>query len=106
MGQTPRRDALKNHRPRYRVGALFGSRWARISASRTEVYAPRYGGYDPSGVARGVARPGNPLLWKVAGERLYLFYDAQAQAEFAADQDAIIAGADEHWPEVERTLAR
>lgn len=74
-------------------------------SANPEVYAPRYGGYDPPGVARGVARPGNPLLWKVTGERLYLFFDAQSQAEFAADEDAIIAGADGRWPEVERALA-
>ena len=31
-----------------------------------QVYMPRYGGYDPVGVARGVAVPGDPRLWLVA----------------------------------------
>jgi hypothetical protein len=70
------------------------------------IYQPRYGGYDPVGVARGVAAPGNPLLWTVSGERLYLFHSPEAQAEFAADAQAIIAGADDHWPEVRHSLAQ
>jgi hypothetical protein len=42
-----------------------------------EVYMPRYGGYDPLGIARGVAVPGDPRVWLLAGERLYLFYTAE-----------------------------
>lgn len=73
-------------------------------AAHPDIYAPRYGGYDPIGVVRGVVRPGNPLLWKIIGDRLYLFYDADAQAEFAAETDAVIEGADARWPELLRAL--
>src|SRR5689334_20406927 len=41
-------------------------------AAHPEVYRPRYGGYDPIALARGVAVAGNPLLWLVVGERLFL----------------------------------
>ena len=51
-------------------------------ADHPEVYMPRFGGYDPVAVARGVAVPGHPLFWAVAGERLYLFYSAEARAAF------------------------
>ena len=44
-----------------------------------EVYMPRFGGYDPVAVARGVAVAGNPRLWLIAGERLYLFHTAATQ---------------------------
>src|ERR1700738_4244256 len=47
-----------------------------------EVYMPRYGGYDPIAVGRAVAVPGNPLVWTVVGERLYLFYSEEARARF------------------------
>ena len=30
-----------------------------------DIYLPRFGGYDPTGVARGVAVPGDPRLWVV-----------------------------------------
>jgi hypothetical protein len=38
-----------------------------------EVYRPRFGGYGPVGLARGVAVAGNPRLWHISERRLYLF---------------------------------
>jgi YHS domain-containing protein len=64
------------------------------------VYMPRYGGYDPIAVGRAVAVPGNPLLWTVFGERLYLFYSEQARARFVANPDEAILHADNKWPKV------
>ena len=45
-----------------------------------EVYLPRFGGYDPVALARGVSVPGHPLFWTITGERLYLFYSPEARA--------------------------
>jgi hypothetical protein len=70
-----------------------------------EVYMPRFGGYDPTGVARGVAVPGDPQLWVLTGERLYFFYSPMARDAFIADADALIAIADSRWPEVQQSLA-
>jgi hypothetical protein len=61
---------------------------------------PRFGGYDPVGVARGVAVPGNPLLWLICDERLYLFYSDQTRTEFAEDNDRISTSADRVWPSI------
>jgi hypothetical protein len=69
-----------------------------------EVYAPRYGGYDPVDVARGVAVAGNPLLWIVNGERLYLFYRAESRDEFVRDRDRVISTADMQWKKILRSL--
>ena len=57
-------------------------------AARPDVYMPQFGGYDPVGVARGVAVAGNPNLWLIAGERLFLFYDRARLEKFAADPSA------------------
>ena len=73
-------------------------------AASPEIYQPRYGGYDPIAVARGVAVPGNPLLWMIVGERLYLFYNEAAQSEFAANPDAAVSAADGRWQEVLQEL--
>lgn len=70
-----------------------------------DVYQPRYGGYDPMSIARGVAVPGNPKVWLVVGDRLYLFYTPQAREAFAVSPETAIAAADEHWPAVEQSLA-
>jgi len=75
-------------------------------ADHPEVYTPRFGGYDPVAIARGNSVPGHPLFWAVTGERLYLFYSAEARAEFLADPGRIIARATRKWPEVARAIAR
>lgn len=71
-----------------------------------EVYGPRFGGYDPIEVARGVAYPGNPLFWVIVGERLYLFGREANRDAFAADSERLRRAADAHWGEVEQKLAQ
>jgi hypothetical protein len=69
-----------------------------------DVYMPRFGGYDPVAVARGVAVAGHPQLWLIAGDRLYLFHTAAAREEFAADPERISATADRRWASVQSQL--
>lgn len=68
--------------------------------SAPEVYAPRFGGYDPFAVARGRAAAGHPLVFAVRDDRLYLFRSPAARDAF---DDPTPAEAE--WPEVERDLA-
>jgi hypothetical protein len=69
-----------------------------------DVYAPRFGGYDPVGIARGIAVPGDPRLWVLAGERLYLFYTSEDRNAFLADVDTMVGLAASKWPQVQLTL--
>jgi hypothetical protein len=69
-----------------------------------EVYMPRFGGYDPIALARGVALPGHPLIWVISGNRLYLFNRPETRKRFSADVENAIAAAQHRWPEVEDTL--
>jgi len=71
-----------------------------------EVYMPRFGGYDPLGVARGVPVPGNPRFWLIVDDRLYLFRSPEAREEFAREGDRAITIADRTWPSIQRTLAQ
>ena len=71
-----------------------------------DVYMPRYGGYDPVGIARGVSTAGYPDLWVVHDERLYLFYTAEARQTFIADPATVIASASARWAEVRERAAR
>jgi hypothetical protein len=73
-------------------------------AEHPDIYMPRFGGYDPVALARGVATPGHPHLWLVADDRLYLFHSLRAQSDFAADPDRAIAAAQARWAEVMSTL--
>jgi len=73
-------------------------------ARRPDVYMPQYGGYDPTGVARGVAVPGSPDLWAIVGERLFLFYNGTEREQFLADSARFIAISQRRWPDVARAL--
>jgi hypothetical protein len=91
--------------------ALAGAVWRFHNAGNMaafaadpEVYAPRFGGYDPLDIARGVAVPGNPELWLIRGKRLYFFYTAAARDAFAADSGRTLATADRAWPPIARAL--
>jgi hypothetical protein len=80
-----------------------GNRAAFIA--NPEVFMPRFGGYDPTSVARGASAPGHPELWVIADDRLYLFYSASARDSFAVDPEPAIDAAERSWPAVLRTLS-
>ncbi len=75
-------------------------------ADHPEVYAPRFGGYDPVAIARGASVPGHPLFWAVSGERLYLFYSGEARSAFLANPARYVEAATRKWPAVARSIAR
>ena len=81
----------------------IGNREAFVA--RPDIYMPQFGGYDPTGVARGVAVPGNPNLWQISGQRLFLFYDLTRLQKFTADPDQALAEAERSWPAVMSTLS-
>ena len=74
-------------------------------AEHPEVYLPMFGGYDPVAVTRGVATPGHPQIWLIAGERLYLFYDSDARKAFSAAPETTAAEATKKWPQVLLTIS-
>jgi hypothetical protein len=73
-------------------------------AESAEQYVPRFGGYDPIAIARGVALAGNPAYWTIVGERLYLFYSPEARASFKADTASAVAAAEAKWPQIMERL--
>jgi hypothetical protein len=81
----------------------IGNREAFVA--RPDIYMPQFGGYDPTGVARGVAVPGNPNFWQISGQRLFLFYDQARLKKFTADPDQVVVEAERNWPAVMSTLS-
>ena len=73
-------------------------------AANPEIYGPQFGGYDPVDVARGVAYPGNPKLWLVSEQRLYLFGREESRNAFAAAPAAIVAEARKRWAALQSEL--
>ena len=74
-------------------------------AGKPEIYMPQFGGYDPIAVARGLATPGHPMLWVIAGKRLYLFHDTESRDRFIAEEQQAIEAASAKWPTVMHELA-
>ena len=68
-------------------------------------YIPGVGGYALAAVGRGVAQPGNPTLFAIHRNRLYLFASEDERRTFLADPEAMIAAAAAHWPDVLKVLA-
>ena len=75
-------------------------------AANPEIYGPQFGGYDPIGVARGIALAGNPRFFVVTGQRLYLFGREESRNDFAADPARFLKDAQARWPGLQNTLAQ
>jgi hypothetical protein len=71
-----------------------------------EIYGPQFGGYDPIDVARGVTVAGNPRLWFIAGQRLFLFSREASRDAFAAHPDRYLQRATARWQVLQRDLSR
>jgi hypothetical protein len=71
-----------------------------------DIYGPQFGGYDPVDVARGVVVAGNPRLWLISGQRLYLFGHEDKRAAFKAEPDQFIEQAARRWPILMQTLSQ
>lgn len=71
-----------------------------------EVYAPRFGGFSAPALLKGAAVPGNPLIWAVDNDRLYLFYSPAHKFLWQRDREEIGERALAEWPKVARTVAR
>jgi hypothetical protein len=71
-----------------------------------DIYGPRFGGYDPTDLARGVTFAGNPRLWLISGQRLYLFGREENRDAFAADPARFLREANQRWPALEQGLSQ
>lgn len=68
------------------------------------VYAPRFAGYDAAALADGRTTQGDPSIWAIYGNRLYLFHDSVNRRLWETDRDRVIAEAEMRWPALAATL--
>src|SRR5690606_24809806 len=76
-----------------------GNRAAFVAAP--EVYAPRFGGCAPYSLAEGYATTGNPLVFALYGERLYLFHSEVDRFLFLANPEHLRAEAEKNADRLE-----
>jgi YHS domain-containing protein len=70
-----------------------------------EVYAPRFGGYDPVDAARGVIIAGRFNVWLISGDHLYLFSREENREAFSRDPSRFATAAAANWPRLRATLS-
>lgn len=70
-----------------------------------EVYAPRFGGYDPIGVARGTPTEGSPHVWAIYKGQLLLFHSPALKALWQMDPTRTLADARTKWPDIPSTAS-
>ncbi|WP_353186269.1 YHS domain-containing (seleno)protein [Bosea sp. (in: a-proteobacteria)] len=68
------------------------------------VYAPAFAGFDPTGVAEGVAVESDPGRFAVVGTRLYLFRSEENRARFLREP-SLRDAAKARWSAVRRSVA-
>jgi hypothetical protein len=67
-------------------------------------YEPAYGGYCAFGVSVNAKFDGDPMLWTIQNDRLYLNLDAGIKAAFDKDVAGNIKKADANWPGIAAKL--
>src|SRR4051794_23990802 len=66
--------------------------------SHPEVYGPRFGGYDPVDVGRGVTFAGNPRIWLIVDQRFSLCGREKTREALAANPALFLKDAEGRWP--------
>lgn len=63
-------------------------------------YLPAYGGYCAYGVAVGKKFVGDPNVWEIVDDQLYLNLDNKIKGVWIQDIPGYIAKADRQWPQI------
>ncbi|MDK3072324.1 YHS domain-containing (seleno)protein [Sedimentitalea sp. JM2-8] len=64
-------------------------------------YAPQFDGHCAYGVSKGGKVPGNPKLWRIVDDRLYLNITPNVVGFWEEDIPGNISLADGNWPQIE-----
>lgn len=76
----------------------FASRANRdVFAANPEIYAPMFGGHGAMAMSRGHLSDGNPLIFRVFGEQLLLFYSIGNREAFDLSSQVALARAIANW---------
>lgn len=63
-------------------------------------YAPQYDGYCAWAASQNYKRPGDPTVWQVVDNKLYLKVHEGAQKKWRADIPTHITDGDENWTRI------
>ena len=63
-------------------------------------YLPQYGGFCAMGAAIGRKVEGDPTVWKVVDQKLYLNFNPDVAVRWGKDIPGNVAKADGNWPDI------
>lgn len=69
-------------------------------AADPEKYAPSNGGYCTFGVVIGKKFDGNPEVWSIQQDQLYIFLNDEVKEKFSLDLDNNLKKVSENWPNI------
>lgn len=85
-----------------------GAKWAFSSeenrdlfTASPEKYAPQYDGHCAYGIGQGGKVPGNPNLWRIVDDKLYVNINPAVVGFFEEDIDGNLASAEDKWSDLE-----
>jgi YHS domain-containing protein len=79
----------------------FASEENKIAFEKNpEAYLPAYGGYCAFGAAMGFKFDGDPTLWKIVDDKLYLNLAKDIQTRWEGDIPGFIESADAKWGDI------
>ena len=70
------------------------------------VYTPQFSGYGAYAVSQGKAPRGNPRIWAIEDNKLYLFFSLEGKKKWLEEREQSIRKAIENWPALRRQIAR
>jgi len=63
-------------------------------------YLPQYGGYCAYGASLGAKFDGDPLVWKIVNDKLYLNLNPDIKKAWVKDIPGAVKKADAYWPKI------
>ena len=81
-----------------------GAKWQFATAKEAAMFkanptafAPQFGGHCTRAMSIRKVVPGDPEVWRIRGDKLYLFYASVGRELFDKGPDAMIVKAQEYW---------
>jgi YHS domain-containing protein len=81
-----------------------GNRWLFSSSENKEAFmaaperfVPQFGGYCTKAVSTGFTAPGDPTVYTIWEEKLFIFSSEDVKSEFISNPVVIISACNKHW---------
>jgi len=85
-----------------------GAKWRFATAADAETfranpegYSPKFGGFCTRAMSKGIVVKGDPEVWRIHGQHLYLFARPVGGEYFDKGEDAMIAKAQANWDKLD-----